>query len=57
MVGVLQNVTRLCLVVLQVHGLLVGRDDDGGSQAMQDICTHLHTFKSWSTVGGRDVYY
>lgn len=41
---------------LEVHGLLLGRDD-GGSAAMQDICTHLHQFQSWSAVGGRGVYY
>ena len=37
---------------LEVHGLLVGRDDEGG-RAMQDLCTHLHHFKSWTAIGGR----
>lgn len=41
---------------LEVHGLLVGRDD-GGSQAIKDICTHVHQFESWTAVGGRDMYY
>jgi uncharacterized protein with von Willebrand factor type A (vWA) domain len=38
---------------LQVHGLLVGTQT---TQAMKDLCTHLHTFKSWSVVGGRGRY-
>lgn len=40
---------------LEVHGLLVGQQDS--TPAMEDICTHLHVFKSWSAVGGRRNYY
>ena len=40
---------------LEVHGLLVGQQDS--TPAMQDICTHLHVFKSWSAVGGRRNHY
>ena len=40
---------------LEVHGLLVGQQDT--TLAMQDICTHLHVFKSWSAVGGKRNYY
>ena len=32
---------------LQVHGLLVGRNV---TPPMEALCTHLHIFKSWSTV-------
>jgi hypothetical protein len=49
-------ILKLPVVLVQVHGLLVGRDDSG-SPAMQEICTHLHTFQSWTAVGGRDIYY
>ncbi|KAK9838520.1 hypothetical protein WJX81_004867 [Elliptochloris bilobata] len=34
---------------LQVHGLLVGKDDEA-SEAMRVICSHLHVFRSWSAV-------
>ena len=40
---------------LEVHGLMVGQQDS--TQAMEEICTHLHVFKSWSAVGGRRNYY
>ncbi|KAL3158055.1 hypothetical protein ABBQ32_011665 [Trebouxia sp. C0010 RCD-2024] len=40
---------------LEVHGLLVGQQDT--TPAMQEICTHLHVFKSWSAVGGRRSYW
>ncbi len=40
---------------LEIHGLLVGQQDT--TPAMQDICTHLHVFKSWSAVGGKRNYY
>ncbi|KAA6415263.1 MAG: hypothetical protein FRX49_13645 [Trebouxia sp. A1-2] len=40
---------------LEIHGLLVGQQDS--TPAMQDICTHLHVFKSWSAVGGKRNYY
>ena len=33
---------------LEVHGLLVGQHDR--PQVMDDLCTHLHVFKSWSSV-------
>ena len=36
---------------LKVHGLLVG--DAGNEEVIESICTHVHTFKSWSAVGGR----
>lgn len=32
---------------LELHGLLVGRHE---SKALQQLTTHLHVFKSWSTV-------
>ncbi len=35
---------------LQVHGLLVGREDS--PEVMERLCSHLHVFKSWNTVGG-----
>ncbi|KAK9819714.1 hypothetical protein WJX72_001579 [[Myrmecia] bisecta] len=35
---------------LEVHGLLVGRNDT--SPVMESICSHLHVFKSWNEVGG-----
>lgn len=35
---------------LEVHGLLVGNDV---TAAMEDLCTHLHVFKSWGVVRGR----
>ena len=34
---------------LEVHGLLVGRNV---TPPMQELCTHLHVFRSWSAVGG-----
>ena len=34
---------------LEVHGLLVGRNV---TAPMQELCTHLHVFKSWSAVEG-----
>ena len=36
---------------LKVHGLLVG--DAGNAEVIETICTNVHTFKSWSAVGGR----
>ena len=38
---------------LEVHGLLVGRDV---TPPMQELCTHLHVFKSWSAVGAAAPY-
>lgn len=35
---------------LEVHGLLVGNDV---TPAMEDLCSHLHVFKSWGVVRGR----
>lgn len=37
---------------LEVHGLLVGRVGAEPSEAVRAICSHIHTFKSWSAVGG-----
>lgn len=39
---------------LEVHGLLVGRQV---TDPMRQLCTHLHVFKSWSTVGGEGGAY
>jgi len=36
---------------LKVHGLLVG--EAGNAEVVETICTHVHTFKSWSAVGGK----
>ncbi|GAB4822634.1 hypothetical protein N2152v2_009680 [Parachlorella kessleri] len=33
---------------LEVHGLLVGRKV---TATMEDLCTHIHVFKSWTAVG------
>lgn len=38
---------------LEVHGLLVGSDV---TLPMKDLCTHVHVFKSWSSVGGQAMY-
>lgn len=38
---------------LEVHGLLVGRKV---TEAMEQLCTHLHVFKSWSAVGSNPDY-
>lgn len=38
---------------LEVHGLLVGTQV---TPAMEQLCTHLHLFKSWSAVGGSKYY-
>jgi uncharacterized protein with von Willebrand factor type A (vWA) domain len=35
---------------LEVHGLLVGPRI---TAPMEELCSHLHVFKSWSAVGGR----
>eukprot|EP00884_Botryococcus_braunii_P021264 jgi/Botrbrau1/7821/Bobra.9_2s0002.1 len=35
---------------LEVHGLLVGREDS--PEVMERLCSHLHVFKSWNAVGG-----
>jgi uncharacterized protein with von Willebrand factor type A (vWA) domain len=49
--SLLKNVQRLHEDLgLEVHGLLVGNDI---TPPMEDLCTHLHLFQSWSTVGGR----
>ena len=51
-----QNLKRaIDALGLEVHGLMVGQQDS--TQAMEEICTHLHVFKSWSAVGGRRNYY
>lgn len=34
---------------LEVHGLIVAPQV---TPAMEELCTHVHVFKSWSTVGG-----
>jgi uncharacterized protein with von Willebrand factor type A (vWA) domain len=39
---------------LEVHGLMVSSNS---SPAMERLCTHLHTFKSWTAVGGQDYMY
>lgn len=39
---------------LEVHGLMVSSNT---SEAMQRLCTHIHTFKSWSAVGGNSYMY
>ena len=36
---------------LEVHGLLVGKMD--GNEVMNELCTHLHLFKSWDAVSSR----
>lgn len=36
---------------LQVHGLLVGQPH--ATAAMNELCTHLHIFKSWDAAGAR----
>ena len=36
---------------LKVHGLLVG--DAGNAEVVESICTHVHAFKSWTAVGGK----
>ena len=36
---------------LEVHGLLVGSEH--AKDAMKDLVTHLHIFKSWDAVKGR----
>lgn len=38
---------------LEVHGLLVGKNI---TEPMEELCTHLHVFKSWSAVGGHDPW-
>lgn len=38
-------------VGLKVHGLLVASQV---TEPMKKLCTKLHTFKSWSAVGGKD---
>ena len=40
---------------LEVHGLMVGQQDS--TPAMEQFCTHLHVFKSWSAVGGKRSYW
>jgi len=40
------------VVGLEVHGLLVGRSGGEVGEAVKAICSHVHTFKSWSAVGG-----
>ena len=35
---------------LEVHGVIVGNTV---TKVMEDLCTHLHVFKSWTAVGGR----
>ena len=37
---------------LAVHGLLVGRRGGEVTESVKAICSHVHTFKSWSAVGG-----
>ena len=37
---------------LKVHALLVG-EPGAGAGVVEELCTHTHTFKSWSKVGGR----
>ena len=39
---------------LEVHGLLVSPQV---SSAMKELCTHLHVFKSWTAVGGKEGMY
>lgn len=39
---------------LEVHGLLVSSQT---TDAMEKLCTHLHTFKSWTAVGGESWQY
>ncbi|GAX75202.1 hypothetical protein CEUSTIGMA_g2646.t1 [Chlamydomonas eustigma] len=39
---------------LEVHGLLVSRQI---SEAMKQLCTQIHVFKSWTAVGGKDHMY
>ena len=39
---------------LEVHGLMVGQQES--TPAMQEFCTHLHVFKSWSAVGGQEYW-
>jgi len=52
--GLLRDVARLHDDVgLEVHGLLVGSHV---TPAMEQLCTHLHVFKSWSAVGGRKPF-
>ena len=36
---------------LEVHGLLVGRGGAEPTDAVRSMCTHIHTFRSWSAVG------
>ena len=38
---------------LEVHGLLVGSSH--AKAAMKELVTHLHIFKSWDAVKGRQV--
>lgn len=40
---------------LEVHGLMVGQQDS--TPAMEQFCTHLHVFKSWSAIGGKRSYW
>ncbi len=40
---------------LEVHGLLVGRDDS--PEVMRRLCSQLHVFKSWNAVGGSRFAY
>jgi len=42
------------LMGLEVHGLLVSSNT---SDQMKALCTHLHTFRSWTAVGGNDYMY
>jgi len=35
---------------LEVHGVIVG---NSVTKVMEDLCTHLHVFKSWTAVGER----
>lgn len=39
---------------LEVHGLIVSSQV---SDAMEQLCTHLHVFKSWTAVGGESWMY
>jgi hypothetical protein len=32
---------------LEVHGVIVGNEK---THVMKELCTHLHVFKSWSSV-------
>ncbi|MEW5311330.1 MAG: hypothetical protein WDW38_003056 [Sanguina aurantia] len=39
---------------LEVHGLMVSSNV---SKAMNKLCTHIHVFKSWTSVGGKENQY